>query len=73
MNQEVTAFRRRFRGAWNISCNIGSTGANTAIQLGKTAMNADTSDAVLTLVITLTETTLQEKRLEHWLDPNGAQ
>jgi len=53
MNQEVTAFRRRFRGAWNISCNIGSTGANTAIQLGKTAMNADTSDAVLTLVINI--------------------
>ena len=28
-----------------------AAGGNTAIQLGKTAMNADTSDAVLTLVI----------------------
>jgi hypothetical protein len=37
----------------NIGCNIGSSGGNTAIQLGKTAMNADTSDAVLTLVINI--------------------
>jgi hypothetical protein len=37
----------------NISCNIGSSGGNSAIQLGKTAMNADASDAVLTLVINI--------------------
>jgi len=37
----------------SISCNIGSSGGNSAIQLGKTAMNADTSDAVLTLVINI--------------------
>jgi hypothetical protein len=37
----------------NIGRNIGSSGGNTAIQLGKTAMNADTSDAVLTLVINI--------------------
>jgi hypothetical protein len=37
----------------NISCNIGSSGGNSAIQLGKTVMNADTPDAVLTLVINI--------------------
>jgi hypothetical protein len=36
----------------NIGCNIGSSEGNTAM-LGKTAMNADTSDAVLTLLINI--------------------
>jgi hypothetical protein len=57
VHQEVTAFRRRFDPwCWKtFGCNIGSSGGNTAIQLGKTAMNADTSDAVLTLVININE------------------
>jgi hypothetical protein len=38
MHREVMAFRRRF-AAW--CCNIGSSGGTTAIQLGKTAMNAN--------------------------------
>ena len=55
MHQEVTAFRRRFDPwCWKTLAAISAAaGGNSAIQLGKTAMNADTSDAVLTLVINI--------------------
>ena len=53
--------------------NIGSSRGNTAIQLGKTAMSADTSDAVLTLVININGDDTLRTTAERWLDHDGGQ
>jgi len=53
--------------------NIGSSGGNTAIQLGKAAMSSDTSDAVLTLVININGDDTLRTTAEHWLDHDGGQ
>jgi len=49
--------------------NIG----NTPIQLGKTAMSSDTSDAVLTLVININGDDTLRTTAERWLDHDGGQ